>query len=74
MPLEILGQRVLLKRRKLGLSQKALATKCGFHYQVISGIERGRQSIYAERVIELAKALGVSSDYLLGLTDACMRE
>jgi transcriptional regulator with XRE-family HTH domain len=65
----VIGQRVLLRRRALGLTQKDLAEACGFPYQVISGLERGRQSIYAERLAVLAKQLRVSSDYLLGLSD-----
>ena len=66
---QTIGQRVLLRRRDLGLSQKALAARCGFPYQVISGLERGRQSIYAERLGLLADALEVSADWLLGRTN-----
>jgi transcriptional regulator with XRE-family HTH domain len=66
---QTIGQRVLLRRRDLGLSQKALAARCGFPYQVISGLERGRQSIYAERLGLLADALDVSADWLLGRTN-----
>lgn len=64
-----LGQRVLLRRRQLGLSQKDLAQRCGFPYQVISGLERGHQDIYSARLAVIAQALHVSTDYLLGLTD-----
>ena len=64
--IQTIGQRVLLRRRDLGLSQKDLAARCGFPYQVISGLERGRQSIYAERLGLLADALEVSADWLLG--------
>jgi transcriptional regulator with XRE-family HTH domain len=63
-----IGQRVLLRRRALKLTQRQLADRCGCPYQVISGLERGRQSIYAERLATIAQALEVSSDYLLGLT------
>ncbi len=64
-----IGQRVLLRRRELGLTQQELAERCGFPYQVISGLERGRQSIYVERLADIAQVLGVSADYLLGLTE-----
>lgn len=64
-----IGQRVLLRRRELGLTQQELARRCGFPYQVISGLERGKQSIYAERLADIAKALQISADYLLGLKD-----
>ena len=35
----------------------------------LSSIEHGHQSIYVERVVQLAQALGVSTDYLLGLSE-----
>jgi len=64
-----LGQRVLVRRRALKLSQKALAERCGVPSQVISELERGHQNIYSAQLARLAKALGVSADYLLGFTD-----
>lgn len=67
---QIMSERILLRRRQLELSQQELAEQCGFPYQVISGLERGRQSVYAERLKILAQALRVSADYLLGLSDA----
>jgi transcriptional regulator with XRE-family HTH domain len=63
------GNRVHMQRRALGLSQKALAAKCGFPYQIISRVEKGHQDLYAQRLALIAKHLGVSADYLLGLTD-----
>ena len=66
---ELTGQRVLLRRRKLRLTQKQLADACGIPSQVISGIERGAQDVHAQRFAVLAQALGVSTDYLLGLSD-----
>lgn len=62
-----IGERILLRRRHLGLTQKELAGRCGFPYQVICRLERGHQSIYAERLALLAGALAVSADYLLGM-------
>jgi transcriptional regulator with XRE-family HTH domain len=53
----------------LGLNQTELAERTGIPYQVISRIEHGHQSIYVERIVELAKTLNVSIDYLVGLTD-----
>ena len=75
---QAIGNRVLLRRRALGWSQDALARRCGFSYQVVCRLERGKQSIYAERLAVLAQHLGVSADYLLGIgesaegpSDAC---
>jgi transcriptional regulator with XRE-family HTH domain len=64
---EAIGQRVRKARRDRNLSQRTLATACGCDYPVISNLERGRQSVGAERLGYIAHALGVSADYLLGL-------
>lgn len=63
-----IGERVLLRRRELGLTQQELSEKVGCPYQVISRLESGRQSILAERLAAIAGALDVSADYLLGLS------
>lgn len=66
---QVLGQRVLLRRRALGMTQQELADQSKCRYQVISRLERGLQSIYADRLAAVARTLQVSADYLLGLTD-----
>jgi transcriptional regulator with XRE-family HTH domain len=53
----------------LGLNQTAFADTVGIPVPTLSSIEHGHQSIYVERAVHLAQALGVSTDYLLGLTD-----
>ena len=66
---QILGERVRRCRMALGLNQTAFADKVGIPAPTLSSIEHGRQSIYVERAVQLAKTLAVSTDYLLGLTD-----
>jgi len=51
------------------LKQKELATVTGIPVPTLNRIERGQQSIFAERVVTLARVLDVSADYLLGLID-----
>jgi transcriptional regulator with XRE-family HTH domain len=63
-----IGERVLLRRRELGMTQQELSEKVGCPYQVISRLESGKQSVLAERLAAIAVALGVSTDYLLGLS------
>jgi repressor LexA len=63
------GNRVHMRRRALGLSQKQLAARCGFPYQIISRVEKGHQDLYAQRLALIAKHLDVSADYLLGLSE-----
>jgi transcriptional regulator with XRE-family HTH domain len=67
--LAVTADRVHQARRKRGLTQKELARQCGFPYQVINRVEGGHQDVYAQRLALIADTLGVSTDYLLGLTD-----
>ena len=66
---QILGERVRRRRMVLGLNQTAFAYHVGIPVPTLSSIEHGHQSIYVERAVQLAQALGVSTDYLLGLSD-----
>jgi len=65
---QVLGERVRRQRMALGLTQTELAEQTAIPIQVLSRLEHGHQSIYVERLVELAQALRVSTDYLLGLT------
>lgn len=53
-----------LYRNKLGLSQKALAERCGLHRTYISDIECGKRSISLDNVQKISNALGVDA-YLM---------
>ena len=64
----VLGERLRRSRMRLGLNQTELAEQSGIPYQVISRLEHGHQSIYVERLVELATEL-ISLDYLVGKTD-----
>ena len=65
----VLAARLKRHRMSLGLNQTELAERTGIPYQVISRLEHGHQSIYVERLVELATTLKVSIDYLVGRTD-----
>ena len=56
-------------RLERGLSQKEIAAYLHITQQCYSKIETGRMDITGERLILLAKLYGVTSDYLLGLSD-----
>ncbi|TXH47637.1 MAG: XRE family transcriptional regulator [Desulfurellales bacterium] len=65
-----LAQRILLSRRDLDWKQENLAEASGVSRTYISNIERGRiTNVGVEVIFALAKALGVSPQYLLGLTE-----
>jgi transcriptional regulator with XRE-family HTH domain len=68
--MKLLGQRLLLSRRDLDLDQIELAAKSGVSNTYISDLERGRtRNVSVDVVLSLADALGVSIQYLLGLTE-----
>ena len=67
--LPIFQERLLLARRRAGVSQGELAKRTAMYASDISKMERGRMLPTAPRLRRLAEALGVSADYLLGLQD-----
>jgi DNA-binding XRE family transcriptional regulator len=67
--LPIFAERLLATRRRLQLSQEDLATKAGMFKTDISKYERSISLPNIERLVRLAQALGVGTDYLLGLAD-----
>jgi transcriptional regulator with XRE-family HTH domain len=63
-----LGERVLLLRRRADLTQAELARQAGIDVMTISRVERGtKKRLEVESLARLAKALGTTTDYLLGL-------
>lgn len=65
-----LGERVHALRRRRHQTLRALGTEADVNYVTVSKIERGKMpQVSADIVGRLANALGVSADYLLGLTD-----
>jgi transcriptional regulator with XRE-family HTH domain len=60
-----MGRRVNEKRKEMRLSQEDVAEMVDVSKQTISLIESGRQEPGAKIVAKLAKALGMSADYLL---------
>ena len=66
---EIVGERVLLLRRRARLSQPELAEKADMSVTTLNRVENAHQSLYMEKIAALATALGTTADYLLGLSD-----
>lgn len=69
--ISMLGERLAEARKRAGLSQVELAVAMGERYdqKMVSHVERGRSSLRSDGLVNAAKELGVSTDYLLGLTD-----
>jgi transcriptional regulator with XRE-family HTH domain len=63
-----LGERVAKLRRERKLSQQELAKRVGVHQSFISKMESGEQiNPNAETLKRLARTLGCTSDYLIGM-------
>jgi transcriptional regulator with XRE-family HTH domain len=58
--LRVLGQRIRKLREHRGWSQEELAQRCGRHFTYIGRVERGRQNITVEVLLEISEALSVS--------------
>ena|ERR671923_80727 len=69
--LRVFGERLRTARKHQGMSQQQLGALVGADAPWISNLEKGKQSgLAAKTVYRFCRALGVSADYLLGLTDA----
>ena len=71
----MLGERVSRARAKRQLTQEQLAASAGVRQSHISRIESGDiKNVRGDILAKMAQALGVSTDYLLGLGDAEAKE
>ena len=65
---KLVGDRVRQRRKALGMTQEQLEAASGVPQGSISRIESGvAEDIYVSTVLGFAKALQVSTDYLLGV-------
>ena len=63
-----IGKRIRKRRHELGLSQRELAHRIGVRQATISDLERGVQKETSTDVVRLlAKTLGVTADWLIGM-------
>ena len=68
--MHLLADRLRAAREARGLSQTALAVRAGLNLGNVNELEQRRKSsVRADTIVSLAESLGVSTDYLLGLTD-----
>jgi DNA-binding XRE family transcriptional regulator len=68
--MQTIGERVKAAREQRGIKQAALARRLGCSVNALSMLEKDAiTDPRASRIIGIAEALQVSSDYLLGLQD-----
>ena len=65
----VFGRRLAQARKRAGLTQVDLAAALDRDRSLISHLERGQTGKMADVLRNVARELGVSADYLLGLTD-----
>mgnify|MGYP001392023074 CR=1 FL=1 len=60
-----IGEKIALRRRSAGLSQEALAAQLGVSRQAVSRWETNESLPDTEKILQLCRIFGVSSDDLL---------
>ena len=65
----LFAERLKQERHARGLTQQELTALCNFGSNQIGRYESGEREPTIWALFELSNALGVSSDYLIGLTD-----
>ncbi len=65
MDMVTIGQRIKAAREQAHITQDALARQIGFTPHHVSAIERGLKTPKLETFVAIAKAVGVSADWLL---------
>jgi len=65
----IKSERLKAAREAAGLSQSELAEKMGVDRNLIFMAENNRQPLAIKHLVTVCSALGVSADYLLGISD-----
>lgn len=63
--LKDVGRRIMERRKKLGLTQEALAEMSDLTTQFVSYAESGKRGSRPENLMKIASVLGTSVDYLL---------
>ena len=64
------GERIAVLRRRQAMTQKELGTESEIHWNTIARLERGKLTdLPGKAIVRLAKALGTTADYLLGLSE-----
>jgi len=63
-----IGSRVQMLRKKAGFSREQLSERSNLSVQSICKIESGNRNFRIQSLIAISGALGVSADYILGLS------
>lgn len=59
------GERIKARREELGWKQDDLARKAGISKSFLSDLENGKRNVGADKLLDIARALSLSLDYLM---------
>ena len=63
------GRRVRERRNAMGLSQEALAARCGVHWTFLGQVERGQRNLSLHNMLKISKGLEVDpAELVAGLS------
>ncbi len=68
-PPDTMGGRISYARKEKWMDQKDLAKALGLSQGQVSRIESGRSLLNSDQIVIVAKCLGVTANYLLGVDD-----
>lgn len=63
--LKEMGQRIMVRRKSLRMTQEELAEKLGVSTQMISNLELGKKAIRPDNLAKVCDVLGLSADFVL---------
>lgn len=63
--LKEMGQRIMVRRKALRMTQEELAERLGVSTQMISNLELGKKAIRPENLARVCDALDLSADFVL---------
>lgn len=64
-----IGSKIKLWRNQRGFNQREMAVLTGFSLRTLQGWERGEVLPSLDGVVALAKTMGVTTDWLLGMNE-----
>lgn len=59
------GERIKSRREELGWKQDDLASKASISKSFLSDLENGKRNVGADKLLDIARALSLSLDYLM---------
>ena len=63
--LKAMGQRIMLRRKSLQMTQEEFSERLGVSPQMISNLELGKTAIRPENLARVCDVLGLSADFIL---------